>query len=85
MIFEKYQINKFLLTRKNESNILSRHELISISFNVFSREKQFFRENIDNDREQNQMQKEKNDNIDVRVEKKNFKKMIQKKFYRFCL
>ena len=57
MILKNHQINTFLLIRKNESNRLSRHELILISFHVFSREKQFFRDNIDDIREQNQIQK----------------------------
>ena len=85
MTFEKHQINMNLLTRKNELEILSRHEYAFIKLHVFLQKKKFFRQNIDDVREQNQLQKEKNDDIDARVEKKKFKKMIQKKFYRFCL
>ena len=54
--FEKHQNNIKLLTRKNDSNVLSRHELIFQTITIFFRKKQFLYQDIDDVREQNQMQ-----------------------------
>ena len=73
------------MTRRNESNVISRHELTFQTSTILSSKKQFLNQNIDDEREQNQLKKLNDDDIDVRVEKKNSKKIIQKKFYRFYL
>ena len=73
------------MIRRNESNVISRHELTFQTSTIFSSKKQFLNQNIDDEREQNQLKKLNDDDIDARVEKKNFKKIIQKKFYRFYL
>ena len=62
------------MTRKNDSNVISRYDLTFQTLTIFSREKQFLHLNIDDKREQNQMKKSNDDDIDARVEKKNLKK-----------
>ena len=57
MTLEKHQINTNLLTRKNESEILSRHEYAFIKSHAFLQKKKFLRQNIDDVREQNELQK----------------------------
>ena len=73
--------NNFLKNCSNflyDSNIISRHELTFQTFTIFSRKNLFLHQNIDDEREQNQMKKSNDDDINVRVEKNNFQKKIQK-------
>ena len=71
------------MIRRNESNVISRHEMTFQTSTIFSSKKQFLHQNIDDEREQNQLKELNDDDIDARVERNNSKKMIQKKLYRF--
>ena len=81
--FEKHQNNIKLLIRRNESSVISRHELTFQASTIFLSKKQFLNQNIDDEREQNQLKKLNDDDIDVRVKKRIRKKSFKKNFIVF--
>ena len=81
--FEKHQNNIKLLIRRNESNVISRHELTFQTSTIFSSKKQFLNQNIDDEREQNQLKKLHDDDIDARVEKEKLEKNHSKRILSF--